>query len=168
MKCSTLVAGHNLEELGDLVRWAADKGMAGVSFQALRPLGDDWAKLWPEAARTRKALMELRSLKSNGWPVLNSDGQLLAMIRYFEDPQLGFPEEICGTYAHWNVKADGSVRTCSYKEAIGNIRTAPPEVIWASVTSRARFDEVLGCKKACLLLNCHFRSPIIALKVSPN
>lgn len=161
LKLSTIIAGHNLSELPDLVRWAAETGLHGVLFQALRRYRGD-ENLWPDVAAARAAVDALRKLKSDGWPVLNNDGQLLAMARYFEDPEGGFPEETCGAYAHWNVKADGSVRTCIFKEPIGNVRSSTPEAIWASAAARGRFDEVLGCKKTCMLMNCHFRPSIAA------
>ncbi|PIR17455.1 MAG: hypothetical protein COV48_08670, partial [Elusimicrobia bacterium CG11_big_fil_rev_8_21_14_0_20_64_6] len=108
LKLATLINSRNLSELPGLVRWAAGRGLAGVSFQALRPYGDDWKRLWPEPAAARAAVEQLRELKADGWPVLNSDGQLLAMARYFEEPEAAFPDETCNTFTHWNVKADGN------------------------------------------------------------
>lgn len=157
LKIATIIAGHNLSELSELVRWAAGRGLAGVTFQALRSSGADWKRLWPEPAAARMAIERLREMKADGWPVLNTDGQLQAMAKHFEEPDAVFPDEMCGTYTHWNVTSDGSVRTCSYKEPIGNIRSASPRDIWESASARERFDDVLACKRQCLLLNCHFR-----------
>lgn len=162
LKLNTIVAGHNLGELEEIVRWAASQGLAGVNFQALRAFGGDWRSLWPkDLSEVRRTLDRLIALKREGYPVLNPEPQLEFMKRYFADPAASYPGLTCGTYTQLNVRYDGEAYCCAYKSSIGNLRDRSPEAVWGSVESRERMREILGCKKDCILLNCNFKPGLL-------
>ncbi|MBI4422943.1 MAG: radical SAM protein [Elusimicrobia bacterium] len=158
VRVSAIVAGHNLEELEALVRWTAGEGLEGVHFQALQRDGHAWRRLWPrDRTRLDAALDRLVALKRAGSAILNSEAQLEAMRGYFRDPDAPHPELLCNTFTRLSVGARGDVSFCTFKEPIGNVREQGIGAIWGSAAARERFEDILGCKKSCLLLNCNFR-----------
>lgn len=159
LKLNTIVMGHNLGELEGLVRWAAGEGLGGVVFQAMECWGDAWRTLWPpDPASVGRVLDRLIALRREGWPVLNAPAQLEAMKRYYADPAGAYPDLTCGTFTRLTLRDNGDVHLCSFKDSVGNIRRRSIGDIWRSRLAGERVREILDCKKACLLLNCHFRS----------
>lgn len=159
LKINSIVAGHNLEELESLVRWTVDRGLGGISLQPLRAAGADWQALWPkDPGRAAEVLDRLIVLKRAGAPILNPTAQLEAMKAYFRDPAGEFPDvSVCGAYTNLNIMGDGTVYFCTYKAPVGNLRVQSIAEIWNSGPALERREEILTCKKSCILLNCHYR-----------
>jgi len=155
---STIIAGHNLSELEDLVFWAASEGLAAISFQPLEPDGDQWESLWPkDIPQACEAIERLIRLKRLGYPIENSETQLRAMQRYYMDSSAPYPDLLCGTYRRLWIRDDGFVYMCNHKEPIGNVRSQGFPAIWHSAASRSRLREILDCKKPCILQNCYYQ-----------
>jgi len=157
IKISTIIAGHNLLELEDLVAWTAAQQLSGIAFQPLRPKKEtEWRKFWPknplEAARVIDRLV---ALKRNGYPILNTEATLEGMKRYFYDPDAKYPEFVCRSYTQLEIGNEGDVYFCLNMDPIGNLRRQSLREILKSRMSRERFGEILDCKKPCILLNCN-------------
>jgi len=149
---------HNLGELEGLVRWAAAEGLGGVVFQAMERWGDAWQELWPRDPKAvARTLDRLIALRAEGCPVLNSPQQLEAMKRHYANPEGSYPDLTCGTFTRLTLRGNGDVQLCGFKAPVGNLRRQSLAEIWSSQTVTERVREILDCKQACLLLNCHFR-----------
>lgn len=144
----TVIMEHNLDDLGSVARFAADKG-AEVLYQPIEqnyntPEDPDWfrhSENWPrDIARATAAVGEIAELKRQGFPIANSYENLRVIADYFERPAAlrvavqshVAPDRvsICSAITSLQVQANGDVRVCARREAIGNIKNAAIRDIW--------------------------------------
>lgn len=153
----SIVMAHNLGELADLARWAGERGLIGVEFQPLHPVGRDWRSLWPgDRVALRRAFDEVEAARRSGAPIVNPPEQLEAMARYYEEPRAVFPRFDCRSARTLIVESDGQVRLCRFMGAIGRVQEASLPALWASAAGRARAAAAAACHESCVLLGCHF------------
>lgn len=154
----TIIAGHNLAELGGLVRLARERGLEGIRFQALQPRGEGWQDLWPkDPEAVSRAIAELLDLQAGGFPVLNPPGQLEVLRTYFRDPEAALPGVSCRAAETLYVGARGEVYACRSMEPLGDACQASLREIWRSPATRTRLTDIRRCRRACILLNCNYR-----------
>lgn len=154
-----LVAGHNLDELPDLVRLAESRGLAGVWFQALLPRGAGWRRLWPrDAGQAARAIDGLLRLRASGAPVLNPASQLEAMRSYYLDSGGALPRLLCRCAETCAVDERGAAYLCRAMEPVGDVRSGSLREVWSGAAAGRALDAVRACRRPCLLLNCHYQA----------
>jgi hypothetical protein len=100
------------------------------------------SETWPDDIPSAIAVVrELKQLKSDGLPIVNSREQLGAMIPYFENPaahrvavQAHAAHEkklSCSALTMLQIQANGDVTTCSSMPSIGSIKERPIREIWS-------------------------------------
>lgn len=160
VQIQTIIAGHNLAELPELVRFAEARGLAGIRFQALLARGEGWRELWPaDSEAVVGAIDGLLRMKSAGSPVLNPAAQLEAMKTHFRRPGAPFPELSCRSAETFAVGRRGDAYLCRLMEPVGDVRGLSPREVWRTAAARRRRGQVRACHESCILLNCHYRSP---------
>ena len=139
---------QNLEDVTSVARFAKQNGLE-VFYQPIEQnynTAEDsrWfehSPTWPEhSERAIAVVKELCELKREGFPIVNTLEQLEVMIPYFADPkklrvavQSHTAHErqlLCSAMTMLQIQANGDVRTCISKEAIGNIKLQPIKRIW--------------------------------------
>ena len=148
LKC--VVMEHNLQDVGNVARYARDNGFE-IFYQAVEqnyntPEDPRWfetSENWPkDSSRAVAAVRELIALKKEGLPIRNSYHQLDAMIPYFLNPDAmrvsvqqhtaHLKHPICSALTSIQVMPNGDVLTCFGMPAVGNIRSQSMREIWAS------------------------------------
>ena len=141
---------HNLGELGDVARFAQDRGLE-VFYQ---PIEQNYNTLedsawfehshnWPSDPREAvAAVRELIKLKGRGLPIANSVRQLEAMIIYFTDPaslrvatqnhSAHERRQYCTVLTMLQIQANGDVTVCTGRPPVGNVKVTPIRKIWST------------------------------------
>lgn len=159
LRLKTVVMRHNLHDLCQVARFAEQNELE-VFYQPIEqnyntPESADWFEQspnWPDDVRkATEVVRQLIELKQQGLPIANSFAQLEVMIPYFLDPassrvaiQTHNAHErqlLCSAMTTLQIQANGEVKTCSSRGAIGNFRSQRIRAIWAA---RPRWWEA-GC-----------------------
>lgn len=162
----TVVMQHNLDDLCELARWAAQDPGVEIFYQPIEQNYNtqedarwfEHSENWPrDTEKAVTAVQRLIALKREGLPIANSYEQLEVMVPYFRNPDAmrvitqahGAHERraLCSALGFFQVHANGDVRTCAASPPVGNIKTATPRQIWQG---RPRWWES-GC---CLERRC--------------
>lgn len=160
VQIQTIIAGHNLAELPDLVRLAESRGLSGIRFQALLARGARWREVRPEDPEAAvRAIDRLLRMKASGSPILNPAAQLEAMKTHFRRPGEPFPELVCRSSATLAVGRKGDAYLCRSMEPVGDVRRVPIREAWRASSVRRRRGQVHSCHEPCILLNCHYQAP---------
>jgi MoaA/NifB/PqqE/SkfB family radical SAM enzyme len=148
IRLKTVVMEHNLHEVGNVARFAKERGLE-VFYQPIEqnyntPEDPDWRQHspnWPrDPQRAVEAVRELIALKRQRLPIANSYDLLQVMISYFRDPEaLGAtvqshmdPDKpLCAAATNLQIQSNGDVGMCFRKPPVGNIKSAPIRRIWA-------------------------------------
>jgi MoaA/NifB/PqqE/SkfB family radical SAM enzyme len=139
---------HNLGELGDVARFAQNRGLE-VFYQPIEqnyntledPAWFEHSDNWPSDPREAvAAVRELIELKGKRLPIANSVGQLAAMITYFSDPaslrvathnhSAHERQQYCLALTTLQIQANGDVTVCVGRPPVGNIKASPIREIW--------------------------------------
>ena len=99
------------------------------------------SETWPQdPARAVAVVRRLCELKKQGLPIANSFQQLELMVPYFLDPAASRvaiqshtaheSQSICAATTNLQIQANGDVRPCASKPAIGNISRESIREIW--------------------------------------
>jgi MoaA/NifB/PqqE/SkfB family radical SAM enzyme len=166
IRLKTVVMSHNLNDVGNVARFAANHRDIEVFYQPIEqnyntPEDPQWferSENWPKDIRGAvSTINELIMLKRSGLPIANSYKQMQAMIPYFQDPdshrvavqchQGHEPYLHCAALTNLQIHSNGDVRACHATDPIGNITEASIREIWET---RPRVWEV-GC---CLERRC--------------
>jgi len=165
----TTIMGKNLDEIIDLVMWAAQERIE-VRFQAVsKPFEtdlddgwykkDEWKFLWPgDANKVREVIDELIRLKELGHEILNPLGQLEMFKAYFENPQKPYRLRRCnlGDYL-MDIDIYGNLNPCSSMGTWGNIKETHIRDLWYSAKAESFREKIYNCQKPChYLINCYY------------
>jgi MoaA/NifB/PqqE/SkfB family radical SAM enzyme len=148
IRLKTVIMKQNLDDVCEVARFAARAGLE-VFYQAIEqnyntPEDATWfehSETWPsDTAKAVRAAKELQALKQQGLPIVNSFGQLEAMVSYFQDPRssrLAIQSHsahesrlLCSALTMLQLQANGDVTVCTAKEPVGNIKTKSIVEIW--------------------------------------
>ena len=159
IRLKTTIMNQNLNDVCEVARFAKRNDLE-VFYQPIEqnyntredPRWFDHSDTWPrDAARAVAVVHELVRMKRAGFPVANSFAQLEAMIPYFLNPEVSRvavqshvaheKQLLCSAMTTLQVQANGDVKTCALKEAVGNIRSQSIKQIW---NARPRWWEA-GC-----------------------
>ena len=162
---ATVITGHNLDELKDLVMLTKKGVFSSITFQALdnnfhafyRPLWFKNNEFWPkDIVKANKAIDAIVALKLKGYAVNNSFKQLYAIKEYFNNPlQVDF--SACGTgEKNFIVNEMGQVLLCWNMPPVANLLDDMPENIWNNEPSKKSREEIMKCKRTCRMLNCNY------------
>ena len=146
----TVVMRQNLDDVCNVAFFAKRHDLK-VFYQPIEQnyntLEDpEWFKhsdTWPDDAwKAVKVVRQLCVLKKLGLPIANSLDQLKVMIPYFLDPASSRvavqshtahePKLFCSAATMLQIQANGDVRICTAKPAVGNIRQQSIRAIWAA------------------------------------
>jgi MoaA/NifB/PqqE/SkfB family radical SAM enzyme len=150
IRLKTVVMKQNLEDVCRVAQYAQANGVE-VFYQPIEQNYNsqedpNWFKTsptWPnDTSRAVSVVDELLRLKAAGVPIVNSVNQLDAMKLYFQDPaglrlatQAHSAHEkklLCSALTTLQIQANGDVTTCTFKEAVGNIKSDPIKKIWTN------------------------------------
>jgi MoaA/NifB/PqqE/SkfB family radical SAM enzyme len=148
IRLKTVIMRQNLDEVCH-VAWFAKRNHLEVFYQPIEqnyntPEDPNWpehSETWPtDSAKAIAVVRELCELKRHGLPIVNSVGQLEVMIPYFSDPRqsrvavqshTAHEKRLhCSAMTTLQIQANGDVRTCMTREAIGNIKSQSIRTIW--------------------------------------
>ncbi|MBI1291284.1 radical SAM protein [bacterium] len=170
---STIVMGYNLDSLPDLVRWAREKGLDGVTFQIyyFQSGNDEYVPGWfrndpfwdDDREKIDRGIDELIALRRQGAPITNLAQHLEMMRGYLKDPEARIDIPCRVGIANFDVEPNGDVRLCDVMKTVGNIRETHPREIWAGVLAAERRREIHGCEAVCRIKTCNFRKPLTAI-----
>jgi MoaA/NifB/PqqE/SkfB family radical SAM enzyme len=150
IRLKTVVMKQNLADVCNVAHFAQRHGLE-VFYQPIEqnyntvedPSWFEKSDTWPDDIPCAiAAVRELKQLKSDGLPIVNSREQLDAMIPYFENP-VGNRVAVQAHAAHekklsccalimLQIQANGDVTTCCSMPSIGNIKERPIREIWSS------------------------------------
>ncbi|MGD1072887.1 MAG: radical SAM protein [Bryobacteraceae bacterium] len=160
IRLKTVIMDQNLHEVAAIAGFAATRGME-VFYQPIEqnyntpedPRWFDHAVTWPkEPEKAVRAVEDLIRLKRAGSPIVNSFGQLNAMISYFRDPDAmrvrvqshaGHEKRVsCAALNLIQIQSNGDVTTCCACPPVGNIKLRSIREIW---DTRPRWWETECC-----------------------
>lgn len=170
----TIIMGVNIDEIVPLARLAKDQGLYGIHYQVLADVNahyaliedsmpegaPDWyeeSALWiKDPAKAARVLRQLIDMQNNGYSILNPQGHLKKMIRYYTAPE-SVKDFVClGGVSTFYVDPYGEVRICYGFDPIGNIRGSDPMALWRSGRAGAIRRQVKTCDRMCRLLNNNY------------
>ena len=163
IRLKTVVMSHNIDNLGEVARYATQDGI-DVLYQPIEQnyntdsQSEWWLETdnWPtDTEKAVAAVRELVELKRQGYHIANSIERLEVMGPYFRDPA-SWSAKIRSHTAHerrlacaalglLQVHANGDVRVCNEKEPVGNLETASLREIWEN---RPRYWESGCCQES--------------------
>ena len=148
IRLKTVIMRQNLDDITNVARFAKHNGLE-VFYQPIEqtyntaedPSWFEHSETWPgDTRKVIAAVKELCQLKREGFPIANTLEQLEVMIPYFADPKQSRVavqshtaherQLLCSAMTLLQIQANGDVRTCISKEAIGNIKSQPIREIW--------------------------------------
>jgi MoaA/NifB/PqqE/SkfB family radical SAM enzyme len=148
VRLKTVIMRQNLEGVADVARYAQQKGLE-VFYQPIEqnyntqedPHWFRHSETWPTDTSLAEAVVEeLQQLKAQGLPIVNSNLQLQAMVRYFRNPaenriavQSHSAHEkqlLCSALTTLQLQANGDVTVCISRPPIGNIKSQSIRTIW--------------------------------------
>jgi MoaA/NifB/PqqE/SkfB family radical SAM enzyme len=150
IRLKTVIMRQNLDDVCEVAFFAARHGLE-VFYQPIEQnynTGEDseWfehSMTWPDdILKTVRVVKQLGELKKQGLPIANSQPQLDVMVPYFLDPassrvaiqshQAHERQMLCSATTTLQIQANGDVRVCSSRGAVGNFRSQPIRTIWAA------------------------------------
>ena len=150
IRLKTVIMKQNLADVCNVAHFAQRHGVE-VFYQPIEqnyntvenPSWFEESATWPDdIPRAVAAVRELKQLKSDGLPIVNSREQLDAMIPYFENPaanrvaiQAHAAHEkklSCSALTMLQIQANGDVTTCCSMPPVGNIKERPIREIWST------------------------------------
>jgi len=165
----TVIMEQNLDELGEVARFATREGMA-VFYQPIEQnyntaQDPKWfltSPTWPRHPEAAvRAVQQLIQLKRDGLHIENTEEHFDAMIRYFLDPaglrlltQSHVAQQerpLCAALTMLQLQSNGDVTICAHRPPVGNIKDSDVRRIWER---RTRYWE-----SGCCLAGCVAHSP---------
>jgi MoaA/NifB/PqqE/SkfB family radical SAM enzyme len=150
IRLKTVVMKQNLADVCNVAHFAQRHGLE-VFYQPIEqnyntvedPSWFEKSETWPDDIPCAiAAVRELKQLKSDGLPIVNSTEQLDAMIPYFENPvanrvavQAHAAHEkklSCCALIMLQIQANGDVTTCCSMPSVGNVKERPIREIWST------------------------------------
>lgn len=161
---NTTIMKPNLDEIADLIVWSR-MNRTSIKFQALvQNFGEkndlSWflrSPLWPaDTRKTVSVIDRIISMKTNGFPVINSIKQLAALREYYINPVKTCSNLVCNAGQNISINPDGEVRICPAMEQAGSLYENHARAIWNSGRSRHIRRSIMECRHSCKILNCNF------------
>jgi MoaA/NifB/PqqE/SkfB family radical SAM enzyme len=148
IRLKTVIMRQNLDEVSNVARFGERQGLE-VFYQPIEqnyntaenPAWFEQSDTWPDdIPRAIAAVRNLRQLKLEGLPIVNSLAQLEAMIPYFEQPatfriavQSHAAHEtqlLCSSLTMLQIQANGDVTVCSSMAPVGNVKEQRIREVW--------------------------------------
>ena len=167
-----VVIADNCEELCALARFAQEKGLNGILYQALAPVEVhysfstvkrmlDTKKAWydhhPDWVRDvdtlRSEITSLLCMQRAGYPVLNPSVQLKHFPLYYEDPDATTAIPCLGTLSRMYIDPFGDIRLCYGYPPVGNALHDDPMEGWRGGRARGIRRDSRTCSRLCRVLN---------------
>jgi MoaA/NifB/PqqE/SkfB family radical SAM enzyme len=151
-----IIFNKNLDELIPLVHFAKDKGLDAINFQPLVNLNNTPELLHFDNLRDLHDTLEnLKTLRRQGYPILNTDRELDAFYEYFVNPDKR-PSQLTkkcavGYTNLWIAKSD-QVYFCYHLEVNRlNLNDYPSlHDLWISPAAQAVRRQIAACRRPCL------------------
>jgi len=150
IRLKTVIMNHNLDEAPAVARFAHQNQLE-IFYQPIEQNYNteedrEWfshSENWPENPATAATVVnKLIDLKAEGLPIKNTNQQLEAMIRYFQNPaalrvatQAHAAHErqlLCSALTMLQIQANGDVTVCTARTPVGSIRQQSIRLIWES------------------------------------
>lgn len=148
IRLKTVIMKQNLTDVCNVALFAHRRHLE-VFYQPIEqnynttedPLWFRHSETWPDdTAKAVGVVQELKQLKLGGFPIVNSQNQLDAMIPYFQDPathrvsvQAHAAHEkklSCAALTTLQIQANGDVITCAAMPPIANLKNSSIREIW--------------------------------------
>lgn len=161
-----MVSALNLAEMPTLVELAADLGCS-ILFQPVSDWGTpETDRLWvKDLKRLGQIVDALIGLRQAGHPVMNSAEQMRDWTRHFQRaPRVPDSSSVKCTVGLDTliIMANGELRHCYKKDALGKVGSAAIQDIWRSEGAREIRTESLACTRGCTE-SCTVKRPISQL-----
>lgn len=170
---STIVMGHNVAHIPEMIRWTRDQGLDGITLQALYSVTGDptTAKDWHESSpfwssppsAIDRAFEEMSALKMDGAPLTNSLEQLHWMKRFLHDPSAEIPLPCLVGVTNMEIEPNGDVYLCALMPPVGNACREELPAIWRSLRARKVRRQIRECSQQCRIKTCNFRKSLITI-----
>lgn len=144
-----VIMSHNLHDTLEVAKFAHSNEGMEVFYQAIEQNyntaedpqwylhSDNWPK---DTAKAVETVRRLIGLKKEGYPILNSLGQLDAMAQYFENPEASRvaimshsaheKRRSCSALLQLQFQSNGDITVCTGAPPVGNIKNQPIRQIW--------------------------------------
>lgn len=148
IRLKTVIMKQNLTDVCNVARFA-QRHQLEVFYQPIEqnynttedPQWFQHSETWPDDIPKAVGVVQaLKQLKLGGFPIVNSQNQLDAMIPYFQDPaahrvsvqahQAHERKLSCSALTTLQVQANGDVTTCAAMPPIANIKNCSIREIW--------------------------------------
>ena len=148
----TAIMSYNVGDLANIAKMVQDLGLDGVEYQALEPVyysGQLTDKKWyvnnplwiQNTWEISKSINELKKLKAQGVPIVNTVENLNMINDYFHDPEkLAYKvhsheykkkKPQCRSWVGGlQIMPDGGLKMCHFMEPFGNARNGNIKDLW--------------------------------------
>jgi MoaA/NifB/PqqE/SkfB family radical SAM enzyme len=143
----TNVFNENLDDLEGLVDYCQQNHLQGILFQPILRWTDGAREMFVvDQAKLDRTIQRMILLKRQGYPILDSESQILAWKNHFNDV---IPERhgTCRTVLrNMTIQSNGDVTLCGLVEStIGNIQKDDIKDIWNSDRTREIRKRLVNC-----------------------
>jgi MoaA/NifB/PqqE/SkfB family radical SAM enzyme len=167
---NTILLPNNYKESLELVKWVQEKGIDGIHFQPMDPLGafhsypihgislsslegagGKWYKQNLEETTNQNlkiTIGELIKMKKEGYRILNSIEALRKIETYYNEP-FSIKNRCPLGHSSFNIDPYGYVRFCFDMNSIGNIMDIHPKSIFNNRKAKEIRKQIKECNKKC-------------------
>ena len=168
LRVAAVLTARNADEMAPLAQWAASKGIGGFTVQPLgEPFGARHDPMWYPSSGLSLAPDQVATIvdrllqgAQNGWPVLNPRRQLLALPRYYGDPERFIIPCTVGVTS-LGIGPAGELRFCPYLPSFGAVAEGPVRDQWRGPEAARVRALTRSCTRGCSIMNCTF-NPTVA------
>jgi MoaA/NifB/PqqE/SkfB family radical SAM enzyme len=147
----TNVFNENLDDLEGLVDFCQQNHLQGIIFQPILRWTDGAKEMFMvDQAKLDRTIQRMILLKRQGYPIIDSESQILAWKDHFNDV-IPLRQDKCKTVLrNLTVLPDGDITLCGLVEStIGNIQTDDMKDVWYSAKTRELRKKLVNCTGVC-------------------
>lgn len=147
------VCKRNLKEMEEIVMFAKNKRLTGVSFQPIFKWTDGAENEWIDDYEMLESVVErLVQMKKENYPILTSVENIRSWIPHFKEAQgdSTMRSSCLVGVTNYQIRADGNVYLCSKYSPIGNVKDMSAKEIWYSDRAKKQRLDFLKCGELCL------------------
>lgn len=151
----TNVFNENLDDLEGLVDYCQQNHIQGILFQPILKWTDGAKEMFVvDQAKLDRTIRRIILLKQEGYPILDSEGQIRAWKDHFND-LVPARQGMCKTVLrNLTIQPNGDMTLCGLVEStIGNIQTDDIREVWHSARTREIRKRLVNCTGVCTTSN---------------
>lgn len=147
----TNVFNENLDDLEGLVEFCQQKHLQGILFQPILRWTEGAREMFQvDQATLDRTIQRMIQMKKQGFPILDSEAQILAWKDHFNDVVTPRTMRCHTVLRGLTVDHDGDMSLCGLvPSSIGNIQTDDIRQAWFSPKARETRKRLLNCSGVC-------------------